>query len=107
LFQIIDNSGKIGRAFRISETDLRIRPIYHRKRNHIEAHSCASFLAYTIFKELKRQLTLKKSALSPQRALDVMKTIYQVEIYMPDPKKYRRQFTQLTPEQAMLLALIP
>jgi hypothetical protein len=64
-------------------------------------------VAYTIFKELERQLALTKSALSPQRALDVMKTIYQVELYMPDSKKYHRQFTQLTPEQTMLLALIP
>jgi transposase len=98
---------KIERAFRISKTDLRIRPIYHRKRNRIEAHICVSFVAYTIFKEFERQLAQKQSALSPQRALDIMKTIYQVELYMPDSKKYHRQFTQLTPEQTMLLALDP
>ena len=98
---------KIERAFRISKTDLRIRPIYHRKRNRIEAHICVSFVAYTIFKELERQLALKQSALSPQRALDIMKTIYQVELYMPDSRKYHRQFTQLTPEQTMLLDLDP
>ncbi|MCC6933078.1 MAG: transposase [Deltaproteobacteria bacterium] len=40
---------KIERAFRISKTDLRIRPIYHRKRNRIEAHICIAFTAYTIF----------------------------------------------------------
>jgi transposase len=30
----------IERAFRMSKTDLRIRPIYHRLRNRIEAHVC-------------------------------------------------------------------
>src|SRR3989339_633682 len=35
----------IERAFRMSKTDLRIRPIYHRLRNRIEAHICISFTA--------------------------------------------------------------
>ena len=59
------------------------------------------------FRETVLQRTSKSGALSPQRALDIMKTIYQVELYMPDSKKYHRQFTQLTPEQTMLLALDP
>jgi len=32
------NLWHIERAFRMSKTDLRIRPIYHRLRNRIEAH---------------------------------------------------------------------
>ena len=41
---------KIEKAFRISKTDLRIRPIYHRKKERIEAHLCIAFAAYAVFK---------------------------------------------------------
>lgn len=34
------NLWNIEKAFRMSKTDLRIRSIYHRLRNRIEAHIC-------------------------------------------------------------------
>ncbi len=36
---------QIERAFRISKTDLRVRPIYHHLRRRIEAHVCIAFVA--------------------------------------------------------------
>lgn len=39
------NLWQIEKAFRMSKTDLRIRPIYHRLRDRIEAHICISFAA--------------------------------------------------------------
>jgi transposase len=53
--EIIGNYGhlwKIEKAFRISKTDLRIRPIFHRLRHRIEAHIVISFVAYKVYKEL-------------------------------------------------------
>ncbi len=44
-----NNLWNIERAFRMSKTDLRRRPIYHRLRNRIEAHVCISFTAYAIY----------------------------------------------------------
>jgi transposase len=51
----------IEKAFRISKTDLRIRPIYHRLKHRIEAHICISLAAYAIYKELERLLYKEKS----------------------------------------------
>lgn len=48
--EIITNYSKlcqIEKTFRMSKTDLRIRPIYHRLRNRIEAHIYISFVAYS------------------------------------------------------------
>ena len=59
--QVIDsynNLWKIEKAFRISKTDLKIRPIYHRLRERIEAHICISFVSYVLFKDLERILLL-------------------------------------------------
>ncbi|MCD6597632.1 MAG: IS1634 family transposase [Bacteroidales bacterium] len=80
--EIIENYGhlwQIEKAFRISKTDLKIRPIYHRLQHRIETHICISFVAYKIYKELERQLKEKQSTLSPEKAIEIAKTIYQVK----------------------------
>jgi hypothetical protein len=53
------NQYAVERAFRISKTDLRIRPIYHRLQNRIKAHILISFVAYAVFIEFERRLKLK------------------------------------------------
>jgi transposase len=55
------NLWHIEKAFRISKTDLRIRPIFHRLHDRIEAHICIAFTAYSIYKELERALSEEKS----------------------------------------------
>jgi transposase len=80
---IIENYGhlwQIEKAFRISKTDLRIRPIYHRIKRRIEAHICIAFCAYKIYKELERQLTTKKATISAEKAIDTAKTINRITI---------------------------
>lgn len=57
---------QIEKTFRITKTDLRIRPIYHYKRWRIEAHICIAFAACKVYKELERQLEIKKSAMSAE-----------------------------------------
>jgi transposase len=80
--EIIENYGhlwQIEKAFRISKTDLKIRHIYHRLQHRIEAHICISFVAYKVYKELERQLNEMNSSLSPEKAIEIAKTIYQVK----------------------------
>jgi transposase len=81
--EIIENYNHlwyIEKAFRISKSDLRIRPIFHRLKRRIEAHICIAFCAYKIYKELERQLKHKKANLSPEKAIDIAKTIYKITI---------------------------
>jgi transposase len=80
--EIIENYGhlwQIEKAFRISKTDLKIRPIYHRLQHRIETHICISFVAYKVYKELERQLKEMQSTISPEKAIEIAKTIYQVK----------------------------
>lgn len=80
---IIENYNQlwhIEKAFRISKTDLRIRPIYHRLKRRIEAHICIAFCAYKVYKELERQLKTKKAEMSPEKAIDIAKTIFRITI---------------------------
>jgi transposase len=41
----------IEKTFRISKTDLSIRPVYHYLRRRIEAHICIAFAACRVYKD--------------------------------------------------------
>jgi len=73
-----NNLWKIEKAFRISKTDLRIRPIFHRLRKRIEAHICISFMAYLIYKELERVLQKSSNGLSMNTAIENINKMYEV-----------------------------
>jgi transposase len=96
---------QIEKTFRITKTDLKVRPIYHYKRRRIEAHICISFAACKLYKELERQLKLKKSGLSAERALDILKTIFGITIKLPQSKENKLMLLDKTQEQKNLLAL--
>ncbi len=96
---------QIEKTFRISKTDLRIRPIYHFVRRRIESHICIAFAASIIYKELERQLKENKSDLSPEKVIDILKTIYALTITTPYSKtKYSRLLIK-TEEQKCILNL--
>ena len=96
---------KIEKAFLISKTDLRIRPIYHRLQKRIEAHICIDFCAYKIYKELERLLKEKKAGLSPEKVIDILKTIYKVTITLPYSKTKESRLFMPNEEQRALLKL--
>ncbi|MEK6616814.1 MAG: hypothetical protein AABZ32_12045 [Bacteroidota bacterium] len=77
----------IEKAFRISKTDLRVRPIYHRLERRIKIHICIAFCSYKIYKELERNIKLKNLSLSAGQTINELKTIYQAQIILPKSKK--------------------
>lgn len=93
---------QIEKAFRITKTDLKIRPIFHRKQKRIEAHICLNFVAYKVYKELERQLKEKKSNLSAEKVIDILQSIYQVEILNPYNNNTIKQTLILTDEHRKL-----
>lgn len=100
------NLWHIEKAFRMSKTDLRIRPIYHRLRNRIEAHICISFTAYCIYKELERVLYAEKSKLSLKKAAELTHNIYQVTYTLPESKHTKSRLLNMDDDQAELYHLI-
>ena len=94
---------RVEKTFRISKTDLRIRPVYHFKRKRIEAHICIAFAACKVYKELERQLRNRKSDLSPEKAIEILKTIYGITIQLPQSKENKLMLLDKTKEQKALL----
>jgi len=106
--KIIENYShlwKIEKAFRISKHDLKIRPIYHRLQRRIEAHITINFAAYKIYKELERQLKHKKATISPERAIEIAKNIYQIQIKLSTSQEIISKTIMLTQEQKYLSEL--
>lgn len=96
---------KIEKAFRIAKTDLKIRPVFHYKRRRIEAHICLNFVAYKIYKELERQLKEKRSELSPEKVIEVLQSIFEVEVTTPKQKEKIRRTLLLTEEHRKISEL--
>ncbi|HNS29413.1 MAG TPA: transposase, partial [Tenuifilaceae bacterium] len=96
---------QIEKAFRIAKTDLKIRPIYHRKQRRVESHICLTFVAYKVYKELERQLRLKGSDLSPEKVIEIIQSIYQVELITPKTKQIIKKNILLTDEHQKISRL--
>lgn len=95
----------IEKAFRISKTDLKIRPIYHRLHKRIEAHICIAFVAYTIYKELERILYQQEAPLSVKRAAELTHTMY--ALHYPKADQPNKQIIlKMDKEQKLLYDVI-
>ncbi len=104
--EVIENYSQlwqIEKAFRISKTDLRIRPIYHRLKQRIEAHICICFTAYTIYKELERLLKHNRIELSPEKAIEQIKDIRQLRYTLPKSGLVKTKILQPNDQQRRLL----
>jgi transposase len=105
--EIIENYAhlwQIEKAFRIAKTDLKIRPIFHRLQKRIEAHICLNFVAYKVYKEVERQLNKTESKLSPEKVIEIAKSIYEIQATKPD-KTTIKQILLITEEQKTIAKL--
>ncbi len=100
------NLWHIEKAFRMSKTDLRIPPVYHRLRKRIEAHICLSFTAYCIYKELERVLYKTKSKLSLRKAADLTHNTYQITCSLPESKHTKSILLNMDENQTELCKII-
>src|SRR6056297_201562 len=100
------NLWHVEKAFRMSKTDLKIRPVYHRLRDRIEAHICISFTAYCIYKELERVLYQEKSTLSLKKAAELTHNMYQITYQLPESKHIKTKLLKMDEEQQELYKII-
>ena len=95
----------VEKAFRISKTDLRIRPVYHRIKKRIEAHICICFTAYAVYKELERLLKKNNINFSPEKAIDEIKKIRQLRYVLPSARTVKTKLLKPTNTQSALLKM--
>lgn len=103
--KVVDNYKhlwQIEKAFRISKTDLKIRPIFHRLHSRIEAHVCIAFVAYTIYKELEQLLKKHKVLMSVKRAAELTQNMYELEYTLPNSNSREKAILKMDKEQQLL-----
>lgn len=96
----------IERAFRMNKTDLQIRPMYHRLRNRIEGHICICFCAYVLQLEIERMLKRAGSAITVERARELVKTMYAMTYTKPGHTKPSKVMLRMDQEQQELYDLV-
>ena len=106
LNETYNNLWLIEKAFRMSKTDLRIRPIYHRLKHRIEAHIYISFTAYSIYKELERILHKERSRLSVKQAAELTHNMYEINYSLPESKQIKSKLLRMDDQQAELYQII-
>lgn len=105
--QVIDsynNLWKIEKAFRISKTDLKIRPIYHRIRERIEAHICISFVSYVLYKDLERVLS-RYTDISIKKAIKQIKRMQEIMVKLPGNRIHKIKLKNNELQQKILDAI--
>ena len=89
---------QIEKAFRVAKNELKIRPVFHHKRERIEAHICLNFTAYKVYKELDRILKSKKTGLSPEKVIEIIQNIHELGLVTPNKEVIKKTII-LTEEQ--------
>ena len=57
----------IEQAFRITKHDLMMRPIFHFKKERIEAHVALCYLAYSLIKHAEHRIRIQQHEMSPEQ----------------------------------------
>lgn len=97
----------VERAFRITKGNLEARPIFHFTEKRIEAHICICFIAYKVYKELQRIISVHHIVnLSVDKVLEIAKTIPTVRIHLPYNDSDREETLFLTPRQQLVKPLL-
>ncbi len=93
-------------AFRITKSDLSIRPIWHQREERVQAHILVCFLAYVVWKTLSQMCQAAGLGGEPRKVFDEIAQIQMVDVVLPTKSGVnirRRCVAQPTKHQAILL----
>lgn len=99
------NLWQVEKAFRMSKTDLRFRPVFHRKDTRIKAHLLICFAAYALLKELELKIKDNNINLSVQKAMDELKQVQELTYQLPKSRQIKIQLLNPNEIQKRLLNL--
>ena len=71
------------KAFRMSKSDLGMRPIFHQKEHRVQAHIFVCFLALAMYKSLELWMASKGLGNSPAKLLEEFKDIHSMDVVLP------------------------
>jgi transposase len=70
-------------AFGIHKTDLSLRPVWHQKKERVQAHVLVCFLAYVLWKTLGQMCKSAGLGDEPRKVLDEIAMVQTVDVILP------------------------
>ena len=107
LWQFYIQLTEVEQAFKALKSDLSIRPIWHQKDEHIEAHIFVAFLAYCLQVSLKARLKTHAPGLTLLAALHELASMQMVDMLLPTTNARRlilSRTSEADADQRLLLA---
>lgn len=77
-------------AFRISKSDLCIRPIYHQRQDRTQAHILVCFLALVLWRTLQQWMSASGLGAAPRKLLEELHEIRSLDVLLPTREKTLR-----------------
>ena len=94
---------------RIQKTELSIRPVWHQKKERVQAHIFVCFLAYVLWKTLEQWQKQAGLGNSPRTLLDELARLQSADIVLPtadDPRRELRIRCVVRPDKAQAELLV-
>jgi hypothetical protein len=102
------SSARAEAAFRIHQSELSIRPIWHQREDRVQAHILVCFLAYVLWKTLEQWQSRAGLGHSPRTILDERGRIQSADVVLPlaeDSSRSLRIRCVVRPDKAQELLL--
>jgi len=91
-------------AFRITKSDLGIRPIHHQRTDRTQAHILVCFLALAMWRTLQQWMSGCGLGTAPRELLERMSNIHSIDILLPTREKLiRLRAITTAPEELKVL----
>ena len=91
-------------AFRITKSDLGIRPIHHQRANRTKAHILVCFLALAMWRTLQQWMSACGLGNAPRKLLEEMREIRSMDILLPAREKtFRLRVVSTVPKELKAL----
>jgi len=97
---------QIEQSFRITKSNLEIRPIFLFNEKRIEAHICICFVALKVYREIERRLQKSGIKLSVDKVIKIAKTITTIKVRLPDIDEHITKTLLLTPKHRSIEMLL-
>jgi len=106
LWQIYIGLTQVEFSFRVTKSDLAIRPIYHHHEDRTQAHILVCFLALAMWRTLEKWMDASGLETCPRKLIEEMAQVRSMDVVMPTKAGHDlrlRVVSQPEPRLALLL----
>ena len=91
-------------AFRTAKHDIGMRPVYHQKKNRVQAHILVCFLSLAMWRTLQQWMKASGLGTAPRKLLEEMREIKSLDVLLPmRDKQIRLRVVSTAPKELKVL----